>query len=113
MGYHRLGLRRRSVGVQQILVADHEHALGQPRDLAHGALDALDDERARCAAHHLPAAEAMNVRVVPVQSGWFVLRNSEAVLERRVAQLAETFPGDATTLVATDMDGLPVGIAAS
>jgi hypothetical protein len=51
------------------------------------ALDPFDDQRARGSAQKLFFAEAMDVRMVPVKAGWFVLWNAKAILEGRVARL--------------------------
>ena len=79
--------RRRRIGMQQVLVADHQHALRQPGRGRDRALDALHDDRARRAAQHLPRAEAVDVRVVPVHARRLVGGHAEAVLEARVAGL--------------------------
>ncbi len=60
-GHDGFGRRRRRSGIDEFLIADHEHTLGQARDFRNGALQALHDQRAGSAAHHLFGAEAMNV----------------------------------------------------
>jgi hypothetical protein len=83
----RLG--RRGVGIQEILVANDEDALGKAGELSIDALDAFDDKSARLAAKELLLTESMDMRVIPIESRRLVDRNAEAVLEGRIAGLDE------------------------
>ncbi len=87
LGHDRLELRRRRVRVDEILVADHEHALGQAGELWIGALDAFDDDGAGSSAEHLRLAEAVQMRVIPIEAGRRVVRNPQAIVEWRVVGL--------------------------
>ena len=90
-GHDGLGFRGRGVGIQQVLIADDQNAFGQAGDFFIGAFDAFDDHRAGRAAENLWLAEAVNVRVIPVEAGRLVLRNAKFILEGRVAGLDGSF----------------------
>ena len=62
-------------------IAQHEGLLGQTGQGRVRLLYTLHDDGASCAALHLPFTEAMRVRVVPVQAGWFVGRDLDGVVE--------------------------------
>ena len=81
----------RRVGIQQVLIADDQNAFGQAGDFLIRALDSFDDHRAGRAAENLRLAEAVNVRVIPVEAGRLVLWNAESILEGRVAGLDGSF----------------------
>src|ERR1700743_1273347 len=74
--------------MSQILVTDDENAFRQAEKVGVGALDSLHYQRTRGAANYLWAAEAVDVRVIPVQAWWLVFRDSHSVFERRSARLA-------------------------
>ncbi len=71
-----VGFRRR-----QQLVADDKGALGQPRQCGIDVLQTFDDQRSGCASLHLPFRKAVRVRMVPVESRGFVLRDLHVVIE--------------------------------
>ena len=78
-------IQRRSArhgGTRQPLIAQHEQPLRQTGDERVHVLDALDDQRAGRATQHLAVAEAMRVRVIPVESrglvGWHLHRVVES-----------------------------------
>ncbi len=91
------GLRNRlrcaswRVRMHQILIADDQHAFRETRQLGICTLDTLDDQRAGGASQHLPAAEAMDMRVIPVQPGRLIRRYAEAVLEGSIRRLNRGF----------------------
>jgi hypothetical protein len=58
-----------------------------PGNLRVGALDALDDQGARCAARDFHGTEAVDVRVIPIKPRRFVIRNTEAIFKRRIPRL--------------------------
>src|ERR1700723_340983 len=85
------GFRGRGVGIQQVLIADYQDALGEAGDLFIGALDAFDDHGAGRAAENLWLAEAVDVRVIPVEAGRLVFWDAKFVLEGWIAGLDGSF----------------------
>ena len=77
LGHDRLGFRGRRIGIDQILIANDQHALRQSRYFFIGALDSFDDQRAGRSAQHLRFAEAVNMRVIPVKPRRLICRDAE------------------------------------
>ena len=98
----------KSIGIQKVLIADDKDALGQASGSFFGALDALDDQGPRCSAKELLFAEAMDMRVIPIETGWFIGGYSEAVLERLIAGLDRGFHH--VVLMADGRDGEAVEV---
>src|SRR6267154_1545755 len=69
------------MGVNQILVADNKHPLRQTGRSLLGALDSFNDQCAGGSAEELFFAESVDMRVIPVETRWLVLRNLKAILE--------------------------------
>ena len=79
------------MGIYQVLIADHDDAFGETGDFFIGAFDSFDDHCAGRAAEDLWLAEAVNVRVIPVEAGRFVFGDAKFVFEGAVAWLDGSF----------------------
>ena len=77
----------RGVWIQEIAIADDDYAFGQSGYLFNSTLDSLDDDGAGCASENLSFGEAMNMRVVPIQSRWLIGGNANTILKWRVVRL--------------------------
>lgn len=84
---HRRIRRGLCIRIHQVLVANDDHPFRQTRDHRIASFQSFDNERTGCAAGHLLRAEAMNVRVIPIQARRLVLRNTKTVFENRVGGL--------------------------
>ena len=65
----------------QHLVADDKGALGQACQCGIEILQTFDNQRSGRASLHLSFGESMRVRMVPVKSRRFILRNLHVVIE--------------------------------
>src|SRR5580704_10531490 len=90
----------------QFLVADDEDAFWETRQLLVRALDAFDYQGSRGSSEHLRIREAVDMRVIPVQAGRLVGRNSKIVLKWRISGLNCSMEN--VVLVADWRHGCPV-----
>lgn len=65
--------RRDCLRMQKVLVTDYQHPLRKSGDVGNGALQPLDNERTRGAPRDLARAEAVDVRVIPVETWRLIL----------------------------------------
>jgi len=98
-----LGLRRGSIGVEEILVANNKDALGQAGEFRVGAFNAFDDERSRSSTQDLRGAEAVDVRMVPIQARGLVIGDAKTIFEGSIAGLNRGFQD--VVLMADRRDG--------
>ena len=73
--------------MEQILVANDEHTLGQPCRRFLGAFNPFHDQGTGSAAENGDLAETVDMRVIPVEAGRLIRRDAEPILEWRVAGL--------------------------
>ncbi len=74
----------------QILLANYEDAFGKPRNFGADLFHSIHYQSAGRAAVHLKLGEAVNVRMVPIQSGRLRRGNVQAVLEACAARLNQS-----------------------
>ena len=86
-GHDGFGFGGWCVGIEKVLIANDQDTFRQAGYLFIGALDSFDDHRPGRAAEDLLLAEAVNVRVIPIETWRLVFRNAKFVLKWRVARL--------------------------
>ncbi len=84
---HGVSLNRGGVRIHQLPVTDDQYPFGKSGQRRVGALNAFDNQCTGSATEHLCLGDAMDMRVIPVESRRLVGWNPQAILERLLACL--------------------------